>query len=71
MAADAVAERWWNVAQRLALGNHGADIDRIRCRSLVTASCGLAGSSEATCARSFALAREISQGFVRRMEAAP
>jgi hypothetical protein len=71
VAADAVAERWWNVAQRLTLGKDGADMDRIRCRSLVTASCGLAGSSEATCERSFALAREISQGFVRRMEAAP
>jgi hypothetical protein len=71
VASDAVAERWWNVAQRLAFGSGDAvDIERIRCRSLVTASCGLAGSSEATCARSFALAREISQGFVRRMEAA-
>jgi hypothetical protein len=70
VAADAVAERWWNVAQRLALGNDAVDVDRVRCRSLVTASCGLAGSSEATCARSFELAREIAQCFARRMEAA-
>jgi hypothetical protein len=70
VAASAVADRWWDVAQRLSLGNDAVDVDRIRCRSLVTASCGLAGSSEATCARSFALAREISQHFVRRTEEA-
>ncbi len=66
--AAAVADRWWGVAQRLCQDSDGVDVARIRCRALVTASCGLAGSSEATCERSFALAREISRHFSERVE---
>jgi len=65
-----VADRWWGVAQRLCHGEEGIDVARIRCRALVTASCGLAGSSELTCERSFALAREISRRFGERAEQA-
>ena len=61
--ADAVVDRWVGLAKRIAEAGDGIDLARIRCRSLVTASCGLAGSSEATCERSFALAKEISQRF--------
>jgi len=66
--AAAVAERWYGVAQRLAQAGDGLDVARVRCRSLVTASCGLAGSSEATCERSFALANEITRHFAERAE---
>ncbi len=66
--AAGVADRWWGVARRLCSESDGVDVARIRCRSLVTASCGLAGSSEATCERSFAIAREISLRFAERVE---
>lgn len=69
--ASAIADRWWGVAQRLSHDGEGIDAARIRCRSLVTASCGLAGSSEATCERSFELAREVSDRFAERAEQAP
>lgn len=68
--AAQVADRWLGAATRLSRGSGGVDIERIRCRSLITASCGLAGSSEATCERSFALAREISRRFAQRAHAA-
>jgi hypothetical protein len=66
--AAAVADRWWGVARRLSEAGEGIDADRIFCRSLVTATCGLAGSSEATCERSFELAHEISRQFGERVE---
>ncbi len=66
----AVAHRWWDVAQRLCDPDAGVDLARIQCRSMVTASCGLAGSSEATCERSFAIAHEISKRFRERVEVA-
>lgn len=66
--AAAIADRWWGVAQSLSQHGEGIDAARILCRSLVTASCGLAGSSEATCERSFELAREVSQRFAARAE---
>jgi hypothetical protein len=61
-----VVGRWWNVATRLAAGGDGVDAARVAAASLVTASCGLAGSSEETCERSFALAAEVSRGFAQR-----
>jgi hypothetical protein len=63
--AGQVAERWWEATRHLS---ERGDVDAagIRCRSLVTASCGLAGSSESTCERSFALAHEISDRFAER-----
>ncbi len=64
-----MADRWWSAAQRLVEAGEGIDFARIRCRSLVTASCGLAGSSEATCERSFGLAREVARRFVERADA--
>ena len=67
--ADAVVDRWLGVAKRITEAGDGIDLSRIRCRSLVTASCGLAGSSEATCERSFVLADEISKRFADACEA--
>ncbi len=64
--AEKLVARWWDVAERLAAGEDGADAARIAGASLVTASCGLAGSSEATCERSFALAAEVARGFAQR-----
>jgi hypothetical protein len=61
--ADVVAARWWGAAHRMSQGDEGIDVERIRCRSLVTASCGLAGYSDATCERSFELARDITRRF--------
>ncbi|MCI0452456.1 MAG: hypothetical protein L0Z51_08720 [Candidatus Latescibacteria bacterium] len=69
--AAAMADRWWSAAQRLVEDGGEIDVARIRCRSMVTASCGLAGSSEETCERSFALARELSLRFAERAEAQP
>ncbi|HXV15114.1 MAG TPA: hypothetical protein VEC56_12985 [Candidatus Krumholzibacteria bacterium] len=66
--AAGVADRWWSVAQRMVEAGDDIDIARIRCRSLVTASCGLAGSSEATCEHSFTLAREVARRFVERAD---
>jgi hypothetical protein len=68
--ARALAARWLEAARRLAAAGEGVDLERIRARSLVTASCGLAGSSEATCRRSFELAREVSIGFARLLASA-
>ena len=68
--AEVIAARWFDSARRLVDAGEGVDLDRIRARSLVTASCGLAGSSEATCRRSFELALEVSRGFARRLESA-
>ena len=62
--ADAIVERWRNAVTTLAGAESGA-ADRIAARSLITASCGLAGSSPATCERSFQIAREVSEGFAR------
>jgi hypothetical protein len=64
--AEAVARRWWDASERLAEGATGVSAPRVLSRSLVTASCGLAGSSIPTCARSFALARAVSEAFARR-----
>ncbi len=66
--AAAVADRWWGAARRLSEAGDGIDAERILCRSLVTATCGLAGSSEATCERSFELAHAISRHFGERVE---
>ncbi len=68
---DAVVDRWMSVVRRITEAGEGIDQARIRCRSLVTASCGLAGSSEATCERSFALAGEISRRFGDACESLP
>jgi hypothetical protein len=64
--ARAVACCWWEAATRLCASTPGMSVGRILARSLVTASCGLAGTSVATCERSFALARAISEEFARR-----
>jgi hypothetical protein len=64
--AGAVVARWENAASRLA-ARGGVDAERLLATSLVTASCGLAGSSEATCARSFELAAEVSRAFAARI----
>lgn len=66
--AAAVVDRWLGVARRMTASGEGIDLVRIRCRSLVTASCGLAGSSESTCERSFELAREISLRFCEHVD---
>jgi hypothetical protein len=58
---DAVVARWKHAAGLLG-GNEGG-VDRVRTRALVTAACGLAGSSVETCERSFELAAQISAGF--------
>ena len=62
--ADAVVGQWMDAAAALYPHDDHAPA-RVRARSLVTASCGLAGSSLATCARSFELARDVSAGFAR------
>jgi len=58
--ADEIVARWRDAAARLG-GEEGPE--RVLARSLVTATCGLAGSSLATCERSFEIARAVSQGF--------
>jgi hypothetical protein len=63
--ADHVVDRWLDAASALGAKDDRGLI-RIRDRSLITASCGLAGSSPDTCERSFQLASEISAGFARR-----
>jgi hypothetical protein len=68
VSPDAVVDRWIGVAKRITEAGDGIDLARIRCRSLVTATCGLAGSSEATCERSFVLAGEISRRFADACE---
>jgi hypothetical protein len=62
--AGEIVERWLAAASALCANDENAPA-RIRSRSLVTASCGLAGSSLATCERSFQIAAEISAGFAR------
>ena len=62
---DAVVERWMAAAALLYPSDEQAPA-RVRNRSLVTASCGLAGSSLATCQQSFQIARDVSAGFARR-----
>jgi hypothetical protein len=57
----AIVDRWRSAAE--LLGGNEEGIERVRMRSLVTAACGLAGSSIATCERSFELAGQISAGF--------
>jgi hypothetical protein len=57
----AIVDRWRRAAE--LLGGNEEGIERVRMRSLVTAACGLAGSSIATCERSFELAGQISAGF--------
>jgi len=57
---EEIVTLWRRAALALAGEGH---LERVRARSLVTASCGLAGSSPATCARSFAIARAVSDGF--------
>jgi hypothetical protein len=64
VGSDAVVARWIEAAGLLAAGDADA-MGRIHARSLVTAACGLAGSSLATCERSFQLAREVSAGFAK------
>jgi len=61
-----LTQRWAEASGRLAAAA-GVEADRLPARSLVTAACGLAGSSEATCARSFEIARAVSAAFARRM----
>lgn len=58
-----IVARWRDAANRLG-GEEGTE--RVLARSLVTATCGLAGSSLATCERSFEIARAVSQGFAPR-----
>ena len=65
--ADEIVARWRDAAARLA-GEEGPE--RVLARSLVTATCGLAGSSLATCERSFEIARAVSQGFASGTAAA-
>lgn len=61
--AEAIVLRWEEAIRHLGAGETG--VQRVRERSLVTASCGLAGSSPATCERSFRIARDVSVGFAR------
>ncbi len=65
--AEEIVARWRDAAVRLG-GDDGRE--RVLARSLVTATCGLAGSSLATCERSFEIAREVSLGFARGTGAA-
>jgi len=63
--ADAIVERWVDATSTMC-GKDEQAAARIHARSLITASCGLAGSSLATCERSFQIARDASAGFARR-----
>jgi hypothetical protein len=60
----AIVEQWMEAAGSLCPPGH---VERVFARSLITASCGLAGSSIATCERSFQMAREVSSGFSARV----
>jgi hypothetical protein len=60
---EVIAGRWREAAALLGADEDG--VERVRARSLITASCGLAGSSLATCERSFEIARQVSAGFAR------
>ncbi|HEX6790778.1 MAG TPA: hypothetical protein VF247_05660 [Candidatus Krumholzibacteria bacterium] len=62
---DEIVDRWIEAAAGLCAGDDRA-IHRVAERSLVTASCGLAGSSIPTCERSFRIATDVSAGFARR-----
>ncbi len=64
--AEAIASRWWDATASLSAADDGPTPGRVRDLSLVTAACGLAGSSEATCERSFALAREVGNRYAGR-----
>ncbi len=61
--AESIAARWWAACQPLIVRGGGVTARRILETSLVTAACGLAGSSEATCDRSFELAHEVASRF--------
>ncbi len=63
---QAIVDRWWNVTEKLSARGGGMTAERMASSSLVTASCGLAGSSVVTCERSFALAAEVARRFVQR-----
>jgi hypothetical protein len=56
-----IVARWRVAATMLGSGEDAGA--RVRDRSLVTAACGLAGSSVATCERSFEIARQVSADF--------
>lgn len=69
ITADHVVARWLDAASALGATDDRA-LARLHDRSLITASCGLAGSSPATCERSFQLASAASAGFARRVVSA-
>ena len=62
---NSVLERWLDATAALGAADDGG-LARVRARSLITASCGLAGSSLSTCERSFEIAHEVSAAFARR-----
>jgi hypothetical protein len=66
VVARDLAARWGAAAARLAQHGDGVDAARVLSGALVTASCGLAGSSEETCERSFALAAELARAFAEQ-----
>lgn len=66
--AGAVAARWWEGCRPLVERGGGVSARRVLDHSLVTAACGLAGSSPATCERSFDLAREVASRFATMCE---
>ncbi|HEX5132998.1 MAG TPA: hypothetical protein VFX92_10990 [Candidatus Krumholzibacteria bacterium] len=61
-----LAARWDAAAARLAAQEDSLNAARILASALVTASCGLAGSSEATCERSFELAAGVGRRFAEQ-----
>ena len=67
--SDQIIDQWLDAGAALGAKDDRA-LARIRDRSLITASCGLAGSCPATCERSFQLATEASTGFARRVVSA-
>jgi hypothetical protein len=60
--AQKIVQRWRDATHALAAHSDVGE-ERIRARSLVTASCGLAGSSVPTCEKSFQIALEVSRRF--------
>jgi hypothetical protein len=64
--ANKIVERWYEATHQLSRHGDGVDEARVFSSSLVTASCGLAGSSLETCERSFALAADVARGFALR-----